>query len=77
MFYYSFAFTKKIEQKVQIVPMDSLPHLNFLILFRLLLAWYVGCMEKEIATTILAWRIPWTEEPEGPQSMGLQTSDMT
>ena len=23
-------------------------------------------------SSILAWRIPWTEEPSGPQSMGLQ-----
>ena len=23
-------------------------------------------------TSILAWRISWTEEPRGPQSMGLQ-----
>ena len=22
--------------------------------------------------TMLAWRIPWTEDPGGPQSMGLQ-----
>ena len=31
-------------------------------------------LEKEIAThsSILAWRISWTEEPDGPQSMGLQ-----
>ena len=31
-------------------------------------------LEKEMAThsSILAWRIPWTEEPGGPQSMGLQ-----
>ena len=31
-------------------------------------------LEKEMAThpSILAWRIPWTEEPEGLQSMGLQ-----
>ena len=31
-------------------------------------------MEKEMATrsSILAWRIPWTEEPSGLQSMGLQ-----
>ena len=30
--------------------------------------------EKEMAThsNILAWRIPWTEEPGGLQSMGLQ-----
>ena len=25
----------------------------------------------------LAWKIPWTEEPSGLQSMGLQESDMT
>ena len=31
-------------------------------------------LEKEMAThsIILAWRIPWTEEPGGLQSMGLQ-----
>ena len=31
-------------------------------------------LEKQIAThsSILAWRIPWTEEPGGLQSMGLQ-----
>ena len=31
-------------------------------------------LEKEMAThsSILAWRIPWTEEPEGLQSTGLQ-----
>ena len=23
-------------------------------------------------SSILAWRIPWTEEPDGPQSIGLQ-----
>ena len=36
-------------------------------------------LEKEMAThsSILAWKIPWTEEPEGLQSMGLQESDMT
>ena len=30
--------------------------------------------EEELAThaSILAWRIPWTEEPGGLQSMGLQ-----
>ena len=25
-------------------------------------------------SSILAWRIPWTEEPDGPQSMGPQYS---
>jgi len=31
-------------------------------------------LEKEVAThsSILAWRISWTEEPGGVQSMGLQ-----
>ena len=30
--------------------------------------------EKEMAThsSILAWRVPWTEEPGGLQSIGLQ-----
>jgi len=27
--------------------------------------------------SILAWEIPWTEEPGGLQSMGLQESDTT
>ena len=32
-------------------------------------------LEKGMAThsSILAWRIPWTEEPCGVQSMGLQS----
>ena len=36
-------------------------------------------LEKEMAThfSILAWRIPWTEEPGGLQPMGSQESDMT
>ena len=31
-------------------------------------------LEKEMAThsSVLAWRIPWTEEPSRLQSMGLQ-----
>ena len=37
----------------------------------------LGCedpLEKEMAThsSILAWEIPWTEEPRGLQSMGSQ-----
>ena len=28
-------------------------------------------------SSILAWRIPWTEEPGGQQSMGRKESDMT
>ena len=36
-------------------------------------------LEKEMAThsTILAWRIPWAEEPGGLQSTGYKESDMT
>ena len=36
-------------------------------------------LEKEMAThsSILAWRIPWTEEPGRLQAMGLQELDMT
>ena len=31
----------------------------------------------EIHSSILAWRIPWTEEPGGLQSMGHKESDTT
>ena len=33
-------------------------------------------LEKEMAThsSVLAWKIPWTEEPDGLQSMGSQKS---
>ena len=36
-------------------------------------------LEKEMAahSSILAWKIPWTEEPGRLQSMGLQESDTT
>ena len=35
-------------------------------------------LEEEMAThsSILAWEIPWAEEPGGVQSIGLQESDM-
>ena len=44
--------------------------------------WFLGGkdpLEKEMAThsSILAWRIPWTEQPGGLQSVGLQESDTT
>ena len=34
----------------------------------------LGPVEQEMAThpSILAWEIPWTEEPAGLQSMGLK-----
>ena len=40
---------------------------------------WVDPLEKEMAThsSILAWRIPWTEEPGRLQSMGSQESDTT
>ena len=36
-------------------------------------------LEKGMAihSSILAWRIPWTEEPGGLQSMGCEESDTT
>ena len=36
-------------------------------------------LEKGMEThsSILAWEIPWTEEPDGLQSMGSQESDTT
>ena len=39
---------------------------------------YIYKVDKEMAThsSILAWRIPWTEESGGLLSMGLQVSDM-
>ena len=42
------------------------------------LGWGVP-LKEEMAThsSILAWEIPWTEEPGGVQSMGLQELDMT
>ena len=36
-------------------------------------------LEKEMAmhSSVLAWRIPWTEKPGGLESMGSQESDTT
>ena len=36
-------------------------------------------LQKEMAahSSILAWKIPWTEEAGGPQSIGPQELDMT
>ena len=40
---------------------------------------YLAYLEKEMAThsSIIAWAIPWTEEPGRQQSMQLQELDMT
>ena len=44
-----------------------------------LISGWEGPLEKETAThsSILAWRIPQTEEPGRPQSMKLQRVNMT
>ena len=38
-----------------------------------------GPLEKEMATpsSLLAWRIPWTEKPSGLQSLGLEGGNWT
>ena len=36
-----------------------------------------GEKQKATNSSILAWKIPWTEEPGGLQSMGSQRSDTT
>ena len=43
------------------------------------LTFYFHALEKEMATrsSVLAWRIPGTEEPGGLQSMGSLKSDTT
>ena len=40
---------------------------------------HISSLEKEKAahSSIPAWRIPWTEEPGGLQSMGSKESDTT
>ena len=53
----------------------QVPYVPFLVLG----LWFTEVMEKEMATpsSILAWRIPQTEEAGGLQSMGSQESDTT
>ena len=43
-------------------------------LSRFTFTFHFHALEKEMAThsSTLAWKIPWTEEPGGPQSMGSQ-----
>ena len=40
-------------------------------------SWIGQKQVSEIHSSILAWEIPWTEEPDGLQCMGLQESDTT
>ena len=56
--------------------------LNYLLAMQETRVQYLGQedpLEKEMAThsSILAWRIPWTEEPGRLESMGSQELDMT
>ena len=48
----------------------------FFIPLKINLWFYPLSLEKEMAnhSSILAWKIPWTKEPSGLQSMGLQTA---
>ena len=43
-----------------------------IVIMRLIMA---SALEEEMAThsSVLAWKIPWTKEPGGLQSMGLQS----
>ena len=55
----------------------SVIHIPITILFQILslrLLQNIDPLEKGMAThsSILAWEIPWTEEPGGLQSLGLQ-----
>ena len=52
----------------------SSPSFSLKNIFEYLIKYIWLFMEKEMAThsSILAWRIPWTEEPGGLQSMGSQ-----
>ena len=57
----------------------SFPICNMKIIFSLMIRFVCVCvcvciLEEKMTThsSILAWRIPWTEEPVGLKSMGLQ-----
>ena len=43
------------------------------------LTFHFHALEEEMAThsSVLAWRIPWTEEPGGLLSMGSHTTEAT
>jgi len=61
----------RIAQSVKILPAMQETWVGFL-------GWE-DPLEKEMAThsSVLAWRIPWTEEPGSLQFMGSQESDTT
>ena len=52
----------------------TVTHIPLCVIYRDLHVWWRLAVEKGMATlsSILAWRIPWTEKPGGLQSMGSQ-----
>ena len=67
---------------VFIFTLDAFVVLSFTVRFKIcleLIFWYKIRKEKAMAThsSILAWRIPWAEEPGRLQSTGWQESDTT
>ena len=69
LFIYCCARASLIAQSVQSLPAVQETQVRFL--------GGEGPVEKEMAThvSILAWRVPWTEEPGRQRSMGSQESD--
>ena len=65
--------TKKKKQKQTHLPMQEMQEM-----WVWSLVWE-ELLEKEMETcfSILAWKIPWTEEPDGLHSWGCKESDMT
>ena len=68
-----------LPSKVEYIPRASLVAQRLKVLPAMQETWvrslgWEDPLEKEMAThsSILAWRIPWMEEPGGLQSMGLQ-----
>ena len=70
MWYYTMEYTSLVAQMVKRLPIMRETCVQFL-------GW--EDLEKEMAThsSILAWKIPWTEEPVGYSPRGLKESDTT
>ena len=70
MWYYTMEYTSLVAQMVKRLPIMRETCVQ-------LLGW--EDLEKEMAThsSILAWKIPWTEEPVGYSPRGLKESDTT
>ena len=63
---------------VSVLMFRSLIHFEFILVYGVksdfTFSFHLHALEKEMAThsSVLAWKIPWTEEPGGLQSMGSQ-----